>query len=98
MIVGGRRENVQWRAINDVKIYNIETDTFDNSKPQLPWPRYESTLVVKNEYMYIFGGKSENHGAQKTVARIKLDFQSNWDTNLPLMKTSGHKFPVLPYN
>ena len=98
MIVGGKKASPGWPASNDVYIYNIETNTYITNKPKLPEKRYSPTIVVKDDFIYSFGGGDKDKKPTKNVYRIKIDFQSPWeelDAELPSAVTAPM---VVAYN
>lgn len=78
-------------ATDIVLEYDIDSNSY-NQIQSLPDPKTKTTMVIKNNYMYLFGGFNN-----KAVYRIELGLTEDWEV-LDDMKNNGKEIMVIPYN
>ena len=98
MIAGGYHKVGNWKLAKDVVIYNIETNSYEYNKPAMPAPRRFATIFLKDNFIYVVGGRDDENKPGKAVFRVNTNFQSTWETLPEINGDGGFRVPVIPYN
>ena len=88
MIAGGFVEDGPTDVVLE---YDIDSNSY-NQIQTLPGMKTQTTMVIKDSYMYLFGGFNN-----KAVYRIKLSLTEDWEI-LDDMENNGKNVMVIPYN
>ena len=91
LIVGG--ENSATERITQMLEYDITSNTY-STKPPLNVAASRQVPVIKNNYLYLFGGNREDFGV---VQRVELSLTKSWERLEDLVKKPRVALTV-PYN